>query len=158
FQKLERLADALEEVGLGYLGKLRFGIVQVIDVDTIDAQILEAPRQLILEEARGHRVASGNDVFRAEYAWLDILTEEVLVGIGGHGVVRREVAAFGRKDDFFARDTVGAELSERGADATFAALEAIVDSGVQNVDPGLDSGDRRRRVASVGGRIGLAEI
>src|SRR5262249_10184611 len=63
-----------------------------------------------------------------------------------------------RKDDFFARDTVGAELSERGADATFAALEAIVDSGVQNVDPGLDSGDRRRRVAGVGGRIGLAEI
>src|SRR5580698_4586829 len=84
FQKNERVADAFEEVGARNFAELRFRVVEVVDVDAIDAEILEAAVELIFEEARRHAVASADDVVGRQDARLNVLAIKVVVGIGRH--------------------------------------------------------------------------
>ena len=83
----ESIADALEKIRAGDFAELRFGIVEVVDVDAIELEIAEAAGELIFEKARRHAVAASDDVFRGEDAGLNILAEKIFVWIFGHGAV-----------------------------------------------------------------------
>ena len=130
FQIHKSVAHTLEKIGAGDVAELRFRIVQVVDVDAIDAEIAEAAGELIFEKARSHAVAAGDDVVGTEDARLDVFAVEIIVGIAGHFAVGRQVAALGAEDEFVAGEAALGEFFQRGADVALAALEAVVDRGV----------------------------
>jgi hypothetical protein len=101
FEKNECIANTFQEIGTRNFAELRFGIVEVVDVDAINAEIVEAAADLVFEEARRHAVAAADDIVGREDSGLDVFAIEVVVGIGGHGTVGREVAALGAEDEFF---------------------------------------------------------
>src|SRR3984957_10590936 len=140
FQKNERVADAFEEVGARNFAELRFRVVEIVDVDAIDPKIFEAAAELIFEEARRHAVASADDVVGRQDARLNVFAIEVVVRIGRHRAVGREVTALRANDEFFAGVALLEEVFDGGADAAFAALKSIVDSAVDDVDPSFDGG------------------
>ena len=138
--------------------ELRFGIVEVVDVDAIDAEIVEAATDLIFEKARRYAVAAADDVVGIENAGLDVFAIEVVVGIGRHRAVGREVAALGAEDEFFAGVALFGEVFDGGADAAFAALEAIVDGAVDDVDAAFDGAGDAGGVGLIGFVAGRAEV
>jgi hypothetical protein len=132
--------------------------VQLVYIDTIHTEIAQAAVQLILQKARRHAMAARDDIFGNKNSWLNVFAEEIIIWIGGHRAVWREVAAFGANHHFFAWEAFFRELFDGGADAAFALLESIVDSGVDYVDPAFDGRDGRGGVAFVSLCVGLAEI
>ena len=132
--------------------------MQVIDVNRIHPEILETARELIFQVARRHRVAPRSNVLRVEHAFLNVLIEEILVGLRGHFAVGREIASFGADNDFVPRETAPGELGKRVPNAAFAALEAVVDRGIYEVDSAFHRGDYSFRVCGIGGRVGIAEV
>ena len=103
-------------------------------------------------------MTSGGDVLCRENAGLDIFAEEILIWIGRHRIVGRQVAAFGANDEFVALSSVGGKLLQGRANRALAALEAVVDGGIDKVDAVLHRGDDCRRVARISVLIGLAEV
>ena len=100
-----------------------------------------------------------NKVFRAGQAGVDVLLADGLFGIGRPGAIKWDIATLRRDDDLVAADTP--RLKERvqcDADAAFAALEAIVDGRVDDVDAARDGMFHRRYVAGIGLRVWLTEI
>ena len=158
FEKNECVADAFVKIGARDFAELRFGIVEVVDVDAIDAEIVEAAADLIFEEARRYAVAAADDVVGSEDAGLDVFAIEVVVGIGRHCAVGREVAAFGAEDEFFAGESLLEQVFDGGADAALAALEAIVDGAVDDVDAAFDGAGDAGGVGLIGFVGGRAEI
>src|SRR5258706_1353495 len=103
-------------------------------------------------------MASGGNVFCGKNSRLNVFVEEILVWIGWHGAVRRQITSFGAEDKFVAKDAPGGELLDGRADGTLAALEAVVDRGVDEVDAVLRGGDDCFRVGAVSAGIRLAQI
>src|SRR2546429_6004641 len=91
-------------------------------------------------------MAARGKIFRGEDPWLDVLAEEIFVGVGGHGAVGRQIAALGREHEFFPGKPFCRKLLERRADAAFAALKAIIDGAVEEVDSAFCGGDDRSGV------------
>src|SRR5208282_6892697 len=157
-EKNERITHAFEKIGARDFGELRFGIVQVVDVDALELEIAQAARHLIFEEARSHTVAAGDEVLWSEDAGLDVFVKKIFGGFLGHRAVGSQVAPFGADDEFFAGKTFCGELLDGCADAAFAALEAVIDGGVDEVNAGFSGGGDSGGVACIDLRIGLAEI
>ena len=141
FEIDEGIANSLEKIWTGNFAELRFGIVEIVDVDAFELEIAEAARKLIFEEARSHAMAAGDEVFRRENAGLDVFVQKIFGGLGGHGAIGSEVAALGANHDFVAGKPFGGELFDGGGDAALAALEAVINGGVDEVDAGFDGGD-----------------
>src|SRR5260370_1014614 len=70
-ERLEGGAQPPPELGPGHLAELRLGVVQVVEVDARDAKVAPAALDLVVEEARGQRVAAGDDLVGAQDARLD---------------------------------------------------------------------------------------
>ena len=132
--------------------------MQVVDVDAVELKIAQAAGELIFQKARRHAVAAGDEVFRRKDARLDVFAKKIFCRFGGHRAVGSEIAAFGADDEFFAGETLCGELLDGCADAAFAALEAVVDGGVDEVDAVFGGGDDCGGVARVDFWIGLAEV
>jgi hypothetical protein len=140
------------------IAELRFGIVQVIDVDGIDAEIFPAAFDLVGEESRREHVTSGGDVLGADEAGRDVSALEIIRDVGGHFAIGREESALGADHDFIARKSAPREFFESRADGALAALEAIIDRGIQHVCAAFNRGDDGFGVSAVGCVVGLAEI
>ncbi len=89
---------------------------------------------------------------------MNIFLEKILIGIGGHFAVGCEVAGFCAKNELIARVAFGFQLHQGSANAAFAALKAIIDRSVGDIDPGFDGAHDGCGVGGVGALVGLAEI
>ena len=158
FQKLKRGAQARVEHFARHFAQLRFRIVQVIDVNRFDAQIAAAALELVGNEFRRHRVATGGDVAFAQNPGFHVLAIEIFAGVGGHVAVRREESALRADQQFFARIAASSEFRKRRAHGTFRALETVIDRGVDHVHAGLHGLHNRIGVGLVGARVRLPEI
>ena len=94
-------------------------------------------------------MTSSGDVLCRENAGLDIFAEEILIWIGRHRIVGCQVAAFSANDEFVALSSVGGKLLQGRSNRALAALEAVVDGGIDKVDAVLHRGDDCRRVARI---------
>ena len=59
--------------------ELLLGIVQVVEIDRLDAEVDAAARDLIGEKGRGEAVSAGDDLFGAHDPRLEILALHVLL-------------------------------------------------------------------------------
>lgn len=132
FQHTESFAQAMaERVGIDG-ANLRFRIVNVINVQRIDAEIDARTVQLAGQVDRMHAMAVGDEIPLRDAALTDVTRLEPL----GTGWVR-QVTALGTDDEFLALDRVlflGAH--ERAADAFFGAFETVIDRRIDDVDAG----------------------
>src|SRR5206468_7585022 len=143
-EHLEGGADTGQEVLAGNAAELRLGVVHVVDVDAGEAQVAEAPPELVLEVARRHRVPATHHVLGLEDAGPHVGVAHVLTGIDRHAAVEGDVAALGAHDELLAREAALALEGDEGlADDTLAALRAVVDGGVEQVAAGIDGVDDR---------------
>src|SRR5258708_31743356 len=133
FEKRKWLADAGQEFLFRNFGELRLRVVQVIDVHALDAEVFQTASELILQEFRRHAVATGGDIFRGEDSGLNVLAEKILVRVGRHGTVGRQVTALRAHHDFLAFEAFRGKLPDGSAEASLAALKSVVDGSVENV-------------------------
>src|SRR6266571_2837401 len=103
-------------------------------------------------------MAAGGKILGAEHSPLNVFTEKIFVRVGGHRAVRRQITALRAQNDFFARKTFRPKLLQRRADAAFAALEAIINRAVEDVDAALHGGKDSNGIRFIGLFVGLAEI
>src|SRR5260370_29271303 len=132
--------------------------MKIVDIDGVYAEVTQAAPKLVLQIPWRHAVTASDDVLRAKHSRLEIFSEEILVWIGWHRPIRRQIAAFRAKNQLLARNAFRGELLDRGADAALAPLEAVVDRRVNDVDSALSCRNHRRRVALVGFRVRLTEV
>src|SRR5277367_3882871 len=158
FQKNEGIAYPLQKIRARHFAQLGLRIVQVVDVDALDAEIAQATLQLIFQESRRHAVAAAYKVVRAEYSGLDVFAIEIFRRIGRHCAIGSQIPALGAENKFFARDSLFGQILDGGADAALASLKAVVDGRIDNVDAALDRRRNRRGVALISLVVGLAEI
>jgi hypothetical protein len=139
--------------------ELRLGVVQVVDVDLGDAEIAQAPPELILEIARRDGMPAGDEVFGFEDARLHVHVAHVLGGIDRNRPVEREVAALRAEDELIAaRHVLALERHQHLTDQPLAALGAVVDRGVEQVAAEMEGVDDRLAIACVGGVVLVAQV
>jgi len=63
--------------------ELRFRIVQVIDINALDAEIFQAAPKLVFQKFWRHAMTAGGDILRAEDSGLDVFAEKIFIGVGG---------------------------------------------------------------------------
>jgi hypothetical protein len=148
----------VRETAFGDFRKLRFGIVEIKDVNAVHAHVGHAAGQLILQKTWSDAMAAGCNVLGLKDSALHVFLKKIAVGIGGHPAVRSEVAGFRANYHLLARKAFFFQLDESGSDAAFAALKTIVDGGVDHVDAVFDGHDDRGRIGGVGAFIGLPEV
>ena len=108
--------------------------MEVVDVDAFELQVAQAAGELIFQKARRHAMAAGDEVFGREDAWLNYSRRKYSVVSAGMGRLAL-IAAFCANDEFVTGETFCGELFDGCADAAFAALEAVVDGGVEKLMP-----------------------
>ncbi len=147
----ERLATDLLELGLD--------VVQVVEVDRLEAEVATAPLDLVFQIAGSHAVASLSDLVFGRDARIEkALGHVASPGPGVFGVVR-EIASLGRDEDLVARRaTLRERARERAADGPLAPLAPVVDRRVENVDPGGERRGDRGFVARVRPGALVAEV
>ena len=80
-------------------------------------------------------------------------------GLGGIVAVERDVTALGRDHHLFAAQFArGHQFAQHFADRAFAALEAVVDGGVDQIDPAEQRAPDGLCVSLVSLVVGLAQI
>ena len=124
------------KVGLVHRAELGLRVVDVVDVDGLDAQVGAAPVELVGEEARGDAVAVAHDLVGLDDPGLHV------------GAPARDAAAsepaLGRDQHVLARDPdLPRQRAQHRAHVALAALVAIVDRGVHHVEPQLERAPHR---------------
>src|SRR5215472_5428463 len=77
FEKCEGLGDPLSEFLPGDFIELRFRVVQVKDVDTLNTQVGPTALELIGQIARQKAMAAGHDVFRTKNSALEKFARKI---------------------------------------------------------------------------------
>src|SRR5436305_56727 len=67
-ERLEGRPQPPLEFRTRHLAELRFGIVQVVEIDALDRQVPAAALDLVIEESRRERVAAVDELFRLEHS------------------------------------------------------------------------------------------
>jgi hypothetical protein len=111
---------------------LRFRIVQVEDIDAIDAKVGHAAGYLILQETRSHAVAPSGDVLGGKNSALNIFLEKILIGIAGHFAVGRKIAGLGAEYQLIAGVAFGFQLQQGRADSTAATTAVAYAASVRS--------------------------
>ncbi len=137
-QAVEGAADALVELLAVQKAELGFGIVQVEDVDGVDAQIGAAAIDLVGQKIGIHGMHPAGYLFGFQ---------ETRDGAG------REESGLGADHDL-----VALQLPQRCADRTFRPLVAVVDGGVEEVDAAFAGRDQCGGIAAVGRVVVDAQI
>ncbi len=132
--------------------------MQVIDVHALDAEIFQTTSELILQEFRRHAVAAGGDIFRGEDSGLNVLAEKILVRVGRHGTVGRQVTALRAHHDFLAFEAFRGKLPDGSAEASLAALKSVIDCSVHHIEAALHRRNSRRRIALIRLCVRLPEV
>ena len=112
--------------------------MQVKDVDSVDAQIGAAALHLVVEELGSHGVNASGHVFRLEPGGNGAGSEET--GLGRH------------------HDLIALQLAEGRAHGALGTLAAVVDGGIEEVDPVFRGGEQRIGVGAVEGVVFGAQI
>jgi hypothetical protein len=89
---------------------------------------------------------------------LNIFLEKIVIGIGWHFAVGREVAGFGAHNKPVARAAADFELGQRRANAAFAALKTVINRGIQYVDAAFGGSDDGGGISRIGALVGLTEV
>ena len=159
FQQLESMPQALPKNLRGHVRELRLRIVQIEDIDGCQAKIPAGALDLVLEIRRRNAVHASGKVLGIEDAGLDVLLHKIFARIRGEISVEREIARLRANQDFITPNIACAhQLRKGGADVALRALMPIVDSGVDNVNAGLQRGRDRLGVGGIGRVVGFAEI
>src|SRR6185369_2970537 len=120
FEECKSGAQALPKLYLRDGGQLRLGIVNVIDIDTIEVHVVERLGQLVFEIPRRHAVrATGNVAPRGD-AGLDEVLFDVLAHVAWRRSVKRQVTAFRANHEFFPRKTTFPQHLEGRANRSLA--------------------------------------
>src|SRR5262249_41323459 len=135
-ERLEGRANAGKERGAVDLAELCLGVVNVIGVDRFEAEVRAAALELAKKIARRHAVAAGHEVVPGEDPAADVMLLDVGARIARAAAIEAEKAALGRHEDLLAsRDATRERLAKSGTDHALAALVAIVDRAIEDVDP-----------------------
>src|SRR5690349_10879138 len=103
-------------------------------------------------------MTAGGEILRAENSLLNVFAKKIFVWIRGHGPIGCQMATFRAQHDFFARKPFRGKLLERGADAALAALKAVVDGAVDDVDAVFHGGNDSGGVSRISFLVGLSKI
>ena len=103
-------------------------------------------------------MATGDDIFCGENSQLNVLAEEIFVGVSRHRPVRRQISTFGADHNLLALEIFCCKLLDGRADASFAALQSVIDGSVENVDAVFHRGDGRRCISLVSLCVRLPEV
>lgn len=146
--ELLKAGESVEETFLelvhGNVGKLGFGVVEVEDVEGVEAEVGARAGDLISEEIGVEAVGIAGDVGRME------------VGRDGAG---GEETGLGGDENFVAGGEILVEGAAEGfAEVLFGAGVAVVDGGVEGIDTALESGKDRVDIAGAGGLVGFPKI
>ena len=136
--------------------------MQIVEVDRFDAEVGAAACQLVRDESGREAVTPGDDLVRAHDAGVDVLAAHVFLVLltrRGGRAVERDVPALGAHHELVARRSLHSDgARERLPEGALGALAAIVDRGVEKVDPGRDRVVRGVGVADVVRLVALAEV
>ena len=94
FEEMKRFSNTAQELHFRNFTELSFRIMKIENINTIDSQIRQAARQLILQKTRGDAMAARGDILGVKNSALDIFVEKVLIGVGRHFGVGRKVTSF----------------------------------------------------------------
>src|ERR1700722_6319827 len=95
FQKLKRRSDTAVKHFARDFAQLRFGVVQIIDVNRLETQVAAAAFKLISDEARRHGVAASSYVSFAQDSGGNIFTIEIFARVRRHVTIGRQESALG---------------------------------------------------------------
>src|SRR5207302_1585526 len=122
----------------------RFRVVQVKNVDGVQAEVGAAPVDLVDEEVGLHGMHATGEVFPLQKFGQGSRREEA--GLGGHhDLVALAVAG-------------GEELRQSRANRPFRALMPVVDGRVQEVDAAANGRDHSVTICYVGGVVGVTQV
>ena len=159
FKKREGGADARIEFGARHGLQLRLRVVNVINVDAVEAEVLKAARQLIVQIARSHAVAAADDLVSRRSALFDDVFDDPRPRVARRLVAEWDEAAFRGDDHFVARRPPGVyQLFERRADDPLATLEAVVDRRIKDVAAQLDGAADGLLVHAVCALVSVAQV
>src|SRR5574341_1686634 len=113
-QRFERGADAREELRSVDGLELRFGVVDVIDVERVEAEVGAASLDLVAEVAGRHAVRAARHVAGPDDSRLEVRRREPRARVARDGAVERDVAALGGDDDLVAADDPAADRGGQG--------------------------------------------
>src|SRR5215216_801194 len=132
---LKRQLQPIVKLLLFNVLQLRLGIVNVINVHTLQAHVSQRLVKLVLQVRRRHAMTTADDIVERSNARLHESLIHILTDIARRRAVERKVAALGADDELIARDAVlVGEYLQRFADRTFASLKTIVSSRIDDVD------------------------
>src|SRR5579859_3294921 len=103
-------------------------------------------------------MAPGGDFIRAKNTAFQKLPREILVWICRHFTVGRKKACLRTENDFLARESLGGKFPQSRANGTFAALQPVVDGGINYVETAFHRSDYGIRVSAVRRLIRFAEV
>lgn len=144
FEALEGVGDPVLELGEGNGAELSFGVVEVEDVDGIEAEVGAGTGSLVAEEFGLDAMGVRHDMGGME--------------VGGDGAGGEETG-FGADEDFVARGEAFLEGSpESFAEVLLGAGVTVVDGGVEDVDAAVERGEDGLHVTRAGGFVRFTEV
>ena len=119
-----------------YVGSLRFGVMKIIDVYCLDAEILPAHLDLVLQILGRHHMAARHHLLRTKEAGIDQGPLEVFGGVFRLAAVEGQETAFGGEQHLVTLHVTGGNHAcERLGDGTLTALVPVINCRVNDVDP-----------------------
>jgi hypothetical protein len=136
------------ELGSIYSGKLRLGIVKIVDVYGFQLQVSQTLLELVRQISRCHRMAPLHKVLsradsRADKGALEIVRH--FLSTLRRRSVKGQISTLCGNDYFVTiYCTRSNKCLERLADDSLTALKAIIGSGVDDITPELNGSSNRR--------------
>src|SRR3954469_4381015 len=125
-QESKGLFQPLQKDNASDIAQLRFGIVQVEEIDRLESQITAGSFNLIIEKFGGNAMHASRQLLRIENSRLNVLAHEISARIRRHLAIERQVASLGRNKDLIALQFLGTDYSLQGSgDVAFRTLVAV---------------------------------
>lgn len=140
----ESVEETFLELTEGNVGKLGFGVVEVEDIEGVEAEVGAGAGDLVSEEIWVETVRIAGDVGGMK--------------VGGDGAGGEKAGLGGDEDFITGGEIFGKGAAEGFAEVLFGAGVAIVDCGVEGIDTAPESGKDRVDIAGAGGLVGFAKI
>src|ERR1044072_47328 len=158
FKKSERGAQTFPKLLLRNSSQLRFGIVNIIDIDTIEIHVAKRLGQLVLEISRRHAVRAAGNLTPGGNAGFDEVLFNILAHVRRRRSVKRQVTAFRTNHEFFPRKSALMQRTEGRANRSLTSLKAIIGGRINHVGAQLGSAHHRIAVALIEIFGWLAEV
>src|SRR5208337_77487 len=157
-RRKSRLQPA-EEFLAAYLAQLRLRVVNVVDVQCLDADVPAAGVNLVFQVLGGDDMAAGNDLLHADDAGVQEFLLEIGRRVRRFFAIEGQETALGGQDDFVALDFAGGnQCCQRLGDGAFASLVSVIDGRIDDVDAHQHRLRDGLSVTRIVGGGGLAEV